>query len=124
MFVCVQVGRRVSNFALARPTREVLFTSVPREDRYKAKNFIDTVVYRGGDQVGSWAYAGLIALGLRMTGIAMVAVPLSVIWLVLSIWLARRQERAEHESDIEYQRQLRPSRAQGARHLCRSFCSA
>jgi ATP:ADP antiporter, AAA family len=52
--------------------------------------------------VGSWAYAGLIALGLSMTGIAMVAVPLSVIWLVLSIWLARRQERAEHESDIEY----------------------
>lgn len=60
------------------------------------------MVYRGGDQVGSWAYAGLIALGLSMTGIAMVAVPLSVIWLVLSIWLARRQERAEHESDIEY----------------------
>ena len=58
------------------------------------------MVYRGGDQVGSWAYAGLIALGLSMTGIAMVAVPLSVIWLVLSIWLARRQERAEHERTV------------------------
>lgn len=95
VFVAVQVTRRVGNFALARPTREVLFTSVPREDRYKAKNFIDTVVYRGGDQVGSWAYAGLIALGLSMTGIAVVAVPLSVIWLGLSFWLGRRQERAE-----------------------------
>ncbi|MCR0982085.1 NTP/NDP exchange transporter [Roseomonas populi] len=95
VFVAVQVVRRVSNFALARPTREVLFTSVPREDRYKAKNFIDTVVYRGGDQVASWSYAGLIALGLSMTGISIVAVPLSVAWLALSFWLGRRQERAE-----------------------------
>ena len=94
VFVAVQVTRRVGNFALARPTREVLFTSVPREDRYKAKNFIDTVVYRGGDQVGSWAYAGLIALGLSMTGIAVVAVPLSAVWVGLSFWLGRRQERA------------------------------
>lgn len=95
VFVVVQVARRVSNFALARPTREVLFTSVPREDRYKAKNFIDTVVYRGGDQVASWAYAGLIALGLGMTGIALVAVPLSLAWLGLSLWLGWRQEGVE-----------------------------
>jgi AAA family ATP:ADP antiporter len=95
VLVVVQVARRVSNFALARPTREVLFTAVPREDRYKAKNFIDTVVYRGGDQVGSWSYAALAALGLTMTGVAIVAVPLSLIWLVLSFWLGRRQESAE-----------------------------
>jgi AAA family ATP:ADP antiporter len=100
VFVAVQVIRRVSNFALARPTREVLFTSVPREDRYKAKNFIDTVVYRGGDQIGSWSYAGLAALGLGMTGIAVVAVPLSVVWLVLSFWLGRRQERAEAAGSV------------------------
>jgi AAA family ATP:ADP antiporter len=95
VFVVVQVARRVSNFALARPTREVLFTSVPREDRYKAKNFIDTVVYRGGDQIGSWSYAGLIALGLGMSGIALVAVPLSAAWLALSLWLGLRQQRSE-----------------------------
>lgn len=99
VFVVVQVARRVSNFALARPTREVLFTSVPREDRYKAKNFIDTVVYRGGDQVGSWAYTGLMGLGLSLTGIAIVAVPLSAIWLALSFWLGRRQERWERRRD-------------------------
>jgi ATP:ADP antiporter, AAA family len=57
VLVAAQVARRVSNFALARPTREVLFTSNVREDRYKAKNFIDTVVYRSGDQVASWSYA-------------------------------------------------------------------
>lgn len=93
VLVAVQVARRVSNFALARPTREVLFTAVAREDRYKAKNFIDTVVYRMGDQVGSWTYAGLTGLlELGMTGIAIFAVPLSALWLVLSFWLGRRQQ--------------------------------
>ncbi|MGK3122346.1 MFS transporter [Pseudomonas corrugata] len=93
VFVAVQVARRVSNFALARPTREVLFTSVTREDRYKAKNFIDTVVYRAGDQVGSWSYAAMLGLGLSMSGIAIVAVPLSVGWLLLSVWLGLRHNK-------------------------------
>lgn len=100
VFVVVQVARRVSNFALARPTREVLFTSVPREDRYKAKNFIDTVVYRAGDQISSWSYAGLLALGLGMSGIALVAVPLSVAWLTLSLWLGWRQQGYEKAGQI------------------------
>ncbi|WP_213992922.1 MFS transporter [Sodalis sp. dw_96] len=95
VFVAVQVARRVSNFALARPAREVLFTSVPKEDRYKTKNFIDTVVYRSGDQLAGWTYAGLLALGLGVTGIAIVAIPLSALWLGLSFWLGRRQEDLE-----------------------------
>ena len=57
-----QVLRRAADYAIARPTREVLFTVVPREDRYKAKSFIDTVVYRTGDQVGAWSVASA-ALG-------------------------------------------------------------
>jgi len=93
VLVAVQVARRVSNFALARPTREVLFTVISREDKYKAKSFIDTVVYRAGDQVGSWAYALMGFLGLGMAGISLVAVPLSLIWLGSSFWLGRRQER-------------------------------
>lgn len=99
VFVVVQVARRVSNFALARPAREVLYTAVSREDRYKAKNFIDTVVYRGGDQVASWSYAGLLALGLGLTGIALVAVPLSAAWLGLSVWLGRRQAKHQRETE-------------------------
>ncbi|WP_413742792.1 NTP/NDP exchange transporter [Sodalis sp. RH15] len=95
VFVAVQVARRVSNFALARPAREVLFTSVPKEDRYKTKNFIDTVVYRSGDQLAGWSYAGLLALGLSITGIAILAIPLSALWLALSFWLGRRQEDLE-----------------------------
>lgn len=95
VLVIAQVGRRAANFALARPAREILFTSSVREDRYKAKNFIDTVVYRGGDQVASWGYAGLMGLGLGLTQMAVIAVPLSVFWLVLSIWLGRSHQRQE-----------------------------
>ena len=93
IFVAVQVARRVSNFSLARPAREILFTSVTREDRYKTKNFIDTFVYRAGDQLASWTYAGFIAAGLSLSGIAVVAVPVSCLWLILSIWLGRRHEK-------------------------------
>jgi len=93
--VAIQVTRRAGNFAFARPSREVLFTVVPREDKYKAKSFIDTVVYRLGDQVGAWSYAGLGAIGLAMTGISLVAVPISIAWLLNSLWLGRKQKRLE-----------------------------
>ena len=91
VLVAYQVIRRAGNFAFARPAREVLFTVVPREDKYKAKSFIDTVIYRLGDQAGAWSYAGLGLLGLAMPGIAMVAVPLSLIWLINAVWLGRKQ---------------------------------
>lgn len=95
VLVVVQVARRAANFAIARPAREILFTSSDREDRYKAKNFIDTVIYRGGDQVASWSYAGLLGIGLALTQLAVVAIPLSVAWLALSFWLGRSHQRQE-----------------------------
>ncbi|HDS0927455.1 TPA: MFS transporter [Pseudomonas putida] len=99
VIVGAQVARRVANFALARPAREILFITSAREDRYKAKNFIDTVVYRSGDQVASWGYAGLMGLGLTLVQIPMIAVPLSALWLLLSIWLGRtHQAREQQES--------------------------
>jgi AAA family ATP:ADP antiporter len=94
------VLRRAGNFAFARPSREVLFTVVPREDKYKAKSFIDTVIYRSGDQAGAWSYAGLAWLGLGMTGISLAAVPLSMAWLLNALWLGRKQKRLE-KAEIE-----------------------
>jgi ATP:ADP antiporter, AAA family len=85
------VLRRGGNFAITNPAMEVLFTVVRREDKYKAKNVIETFVYRGGDQIGAWAYKGLTGLGLGLVGIAYVAVPLSMIWLSLGLWLGKRQ---------------------------------
>jgi ATP:ADP antiporter, AAA family len=95
VFVAAQVARRVTNFALTRPAREILFTASTREDRYKAKNFIDTVIYRGGDQVGSWGYAALMCVGLGMGQIAIIGIPLSLIWLGLSVWLGNSHSRQE-----------------------------
>jgi AAA family ATP:ADP antiporter len=76
------VLRRASNFGFARPARETLFTVVTREDKYKAKNFIDTVVYRVGDQVGAWFGVGAGVL----------AVPVAVVWVLNALWLGRRQD--------------------------------
>jgi AAA family ATP:ADP antiporter len=97
--VVVYVLRRAGNFAIARPIREVLFTVVAREDRYKAKSFIDTVVYRLGDQVGAWSYAGLGALGYGGHAAAIVAVPLSAAWLANALWLGRAQAARQAASD-------------------------
>ncbi len=94
MFVVFQIFRRAGEFALSRPAREVLYTVVSREDKYKAKSFIDTFVYRAGDQVGAWTYAGLVAAGLTLGGIAFVAVPISLIWLGVALWLGRRHAAA------------------------------
>lgn len=93
ILVVYQVLRRAGNFAFARPSREVLFTVVPRDEKYKAKSFIDTVVYRAGDQAGAWSYAGLGMLGMGLTGVAIFAVPLSILWLLNGLWLGRRQEK-------------------------------
>jgi AAA family ATP:ADP antiporter len=89
--VVFQVLRRSSDYAIARPTREVLYTVVPREDRYKAKSFIDTVVYRGGDQIGAWTYALVAMASFGSTLIAAIAIGLAALWLINSLWLGRRQ---------------------------------
>jgi AAA family ATP:ADP antiporter len=94
------VLRRAGNFALTNPAMEILFTVVPREDKYKAKSFIETFVYRGGDQVGAWTFAGLGALGLGLTGIAFAAVPMAAVWLMLGLWLGRRQAALAGEISI------------------------
>jgi AAA family ATP:ADP antiporter len=86
-----QVLRRAGDYAIARPTREVLFTVVPREDRYKAKSFIDTFVYRLGDQVGAWSVALLRGLGDNVATVALVAMPITALWFVNALWLGRRQ---------------------------------
>jgi len=87
------VLRRTSNFAFARPTREVLFTVLRREDKYKTKNFIDTVVYRLGDQVGAWTSTLVIWAGLGTAAIGWIAVPLALAWVGNAWWLGRKQER-------------------------------
>ncbi|GEJ56537.1 NTP/NDP exchange transporter [Anaeromyxobacter diazotrophicus] len=85
--------RRAAQYAILRPSRELLFTVVSREERYKSKNFIDTVVFRGGDMLSGWLYAGLAGLGLGVAGTSWVSVPLSLVWLALGVYLGREQRR-------------------------------
>ena len=91
--------RRATDFALARPARETLFTVVSREDKYKAKNLIDTLVYRGGDQFGAWSNKLMDRLGLGLAGISFVAAPIAAIWLLVSLWLGRKQSKMAREAE-------------------------
>jgi len=86
-----QIARRASTFAFMRPAREVLFTVLRREDKYKAKSFIDTFGYRCGDQFGAWSYSGMQAVGLSFSTISYIALPVVAGWCALGVWLGRKQ---------------------------------
>src|SRR6267143_2095506 len=91
----VQGIRRAAHFSIDRPAREILFIDVDREQKYKSKNFIDTVVYRGGDAVTAWISSGLAALGLGVVPVAAAAVALCAVWLWNSLALARKDRALE-----------------------------
>jgi AAA family ATP:ADP antiporter len=93
VLVAFQVLRRAADYAVARPAREMLFTVLTREEKYKSKNFIDTVVFRGGDAASGWVYAALKALGLGLPGLAAAAIPGALLWLAVGLWLGRRHAR-------------------------------
>jgi ATP:ADP antiporter, AAA family len=100
--VAIQIVRRAGDYAITRPAREMLYVVLGREEKYKAKNFIDTVVYRGGDAVSAWAFAGLRAMGLSLGAIAFVAVPVAGLWALLAHRLGQRQEAlAAHATEGE-----------------------
>ncbi|MEP6809300.1 MAG: MFS transporter [Chthoniobacterales bacterium] len=96
-----QVMRRAATFALTRPAREVLFTVLRREDKYKAKSLIDTFAYRAGDQIGAWSYGGLHDRGFTISGTSYIAIPFVAVWCVLSLWLGRRQLALARENERE-----------------------
>jgi AAA family ATP:ADP antiporter len=90
MLQAMQALRRVTQYAIARPSREICFTVVDQENRYKTKNIIDVVVYRLGDLSSAWMQAGLRALGVGLNGTLGVGVLASGIWAV-SAWALGRQ---------------------------------
>lgn len=80
VLIAVQVVRRAGDYAITRPARELLFTALPKESRFKAKNVIDTVVYRGGDAANAWLYALLASAGLGLAGIAATGAVIAAVW--------------------------------------------
>jgi AAA family ATP:ADP antiporter len=91
--LAVRVLYDSSRHALAKPAREVLFTTVTREQRYKSKAFIDAAVYRGGDLLSGWIYAAMAALGMSVAAIALAAAPVAVAWALLGLRLGRDRLR-------------------------------
>jgi len=87
------VIRRASEFAIGKPAREILFTVVSREERYKAKNVIDTVVSRGSDLVSTWGHAGLRSLGMSTAQMAFSAIPLCIFMIGAGVYLGRSQQQ-------------------------------
>ena len=90
--IAFQATQRAANFAISNPAREMLFTVVEREEKYKAKNVIDNVVFRGGDVLFSWLFTGLRGLGLELGAISLATVPVTAVWFALALALGRTHE--------------------------------
>ena len=91
--IAFQAVQRTANFALSNPAREILFTVLTREEKYKAKNVIDIVVFRGADAVSGWLFALLRGAGAELPAISLATVPVAGIWLMLALALGRAHER-------------------------------
>ena len=100
--IALQVIRRAGNYAVTRPGREMLFTRVDRETRFKAKPVIDIVAYRGGDMLMAWAFTGLTqGLGLGLAAVAAVGAGIAALWAMVGIYLGRWFEQGETQQRDE-----------------------
>jgi AAA family ATP:ADP antiporter len=92
----LQIIRRAGNYAVTRPAREMLFTLVNQETRFKAKPVIDIVAYRGGDMLTAWLFTGLTqGLGLGLAAVAAVGAGIASLWALVGIYLGKWFERDE-----------------------------
>ena len=93
ILTALMIARRTGEYALTRPGREILFTSVDTETKYKAKNLVDVVVYRGGDALAAQLRGGLRANEMGAAGIALVGAGIALAWALVGYWLSRRHRR-------------------------------
>jgi AAA family ATP:ADP antiporter len=96
-----QALQRTANFAISNPAREVLFTVVDREEKYKAKYLIDGVVFRGGDASFGWLFNLLRSAGAELATISAATVPVALGWLVLALTLGKAQERRARQTSLD-----------------------
>lgn len=93
VIIAFQAAQRAANFAISNPAREVLFTVVEREEKYKAKNVIDNVVFRGSDMLSGWLFHSLRGVGLELGAISLATLPVVAAWLLLALKLGRMQDK-------------------------------
>ncbi len=111
VLIAFQAAQRTANFAISNPAREILFTVVAREEKYKAKNVIDIVVFRGADAAFGWLFAALRTAGLELPLISLATVPVCMIWLALAVALGRAQEGRARSAAILQRPQPQPKGA-------------
>jgi AAA family ATP:ADP antiporter len=104
----LEIVRKTANYAIARPSREVLFTAVSRREKYLAKNFIDTVVYRAGDSIASGTFDAMFSVGADMSIVSLSAVGVSAVYLVVGLVLGRSHGRrsAEQKAALALEEEL------------------
>ena len=89
VLVVFGVARRIGEFTISKPARETLFNALSADEKYKAKNFMDTAVYRAGDMASGWIFTGLQHAGVALAGISFLSAPLAAAWAGIGLWLAR-----------------------------------
>ena len=96
--IAFQALQRAANFAISNPAREILFTVIARDEKYKAKYVIDNVVFRGGDAASGWLFHALRGLGMEPSAISLATVPVAAGWFVIALALGRSHEKrtADH----------------------------
>jgi AAA family ATP:ADP antiporter len=99
VLAAVMVVRRAGEYAFVRPGREMLYTVLAPEAKYKAKNFNDTVVYRGADAVSGWVKTGIDLLAQQPAAAMVVGAGIALAWGANGAWLARAQRRMQEPSD-------------------------
>jgi len=92
VLVVVQVVYRAGRYGMTKPAREILWTVVGREAKYKSKPFLDAAIYRGGDLLSGWIYAGMTALGMGIGAIALASAPVAGVWTLMALKLGSKQE--------------------------------
>jgi AAA family ATP:ADP antiporter len=95
VIVGFNVIRRAVGFGFSKPTSDMLYSIVSPEAKYKAKNFIDTTVYRGWDVVATWSISMLGAIGVGLAGVALICVPVGLAWMAIARWIGREYKRRD-----------------------------
>jgi AAA family ATP:ADP antiporter len=98
VLIVLQVVYRAGRYGLTKPAREMLWTVLGREEKYKAKPFLDAAVYRGGDLASAWIYRGLEVIGLSIAAISLVAAPVAGLWALLALRLGRQETELANAS--------------------------
>ena len=100
VLLALNVVRNAGNYAVTQPARQMLFTEVDKETRFKAKPVIDVVVYRGGDMMTAWFFTSLTeGLGLGMAAVSMVGSGIAVLWAAVGIYMGRVYDKRTPQSE-------------------------